>query len=96
MRAGIFPCTLTVLYSSAFELNLPQGERDAFFELVLYPAKASAQVAELYITVGRNRLYASQGRASTNDLAAQARTLFQADANLSNDTTVWHTANGTT
>ena len=47
-----------------------------FFELVLYPAKASAQVAELYITVGRNRLYASQGRASTNDLAAQARTLF--------------------
>jgi hypothetical protein len=64
---------------------LPQSERDAFFELVLYPAKASSQVAELYITVGRNRLYASQGRASTNDLAAQARTLFQADADLSND-----------
>jgi hypothetical protein len=29
-------------------------------------------------------LYASQGRASTNDLAAQARALFQADADLSN------------
>jgi Glycosyl hydrolase family 115/Gylcosyl hydrolase family 115 C-terminal domain len=62
---------------------LPENQRDAFFELVLYPAKASAQVAELYITVGRNRLYASQGRASTNDLAAQARALFQADADLS-------------
>jgi glycosyl hydrolase family 115 (putative glucuronidase)/glycosyl hydrolase family 115 len=64
---------------------LPENQRDAFFQLVLYPAKASAQVAELYITVGRNRLYASQGRASTNDLAAQARALFQADADLSNE-----------
>lgn len=64
---------------------LPENARDAFFELVLYPAKASAQVAELYITVGRNRLYASQGRASTHDLAARARALFQADAELSND-----------
>ncbi len=63
--------------------ELPQNMRDAFFQLVLYPTKASAQVAELYITVARNRLYADQGRASANDLAAQARTLFQADADLS-------------
>jgi Glycosyl hydrolase family 115/Gylcosyl hydrolase family 115 C-terminal domain len=63
--------------------SLPQNERDAFFELVLYPAKASAQVAELYVTAGKNQLYASQGRASTNDLAAQARMLFHADAELS-------------
>jgi hypothetical protein len=63
--------------------SLPENERDAFFELVLYPVKASAQVAELYIAVGRNHLYASQGRASTNDLAAKARALFQADADLS-------------
>jgi glycosyl hydrolase family 115 (putative glucuronidase)/glycosyl hydrolase family 115 len=62
---------------------LPENERDAFFELVLYPTKASAQVAELYITVGKNRLYAGQGRASANDLATQARALFQADADLS-------------
>lgn len=64
--------------------KLPEDERDAFFELVLYPTKASAQVAELYITAGKNHLYASQGRASANDLAAQARALFQADADLSN------------
>ena len=64
--------------------KLPEDERDAFFELVLYPTKASAQVAELYMTAGKNHLYASQGRASTNDLAAQARALFQADADLSN------------
>jgi hypothetical protein len=63
--------------------KLPENQRDAFFELVLYPTKASAIVTELYITAGRNQLYASQGRASANDMAAQARALFQADADLS-------------
>lgn len=62
--------------------KLPESQRDAFFQLVLYPAKASAVVAQLYITTGRNQLYAGQGRASTNDLVAQARSLFQADADL--------------
>jgi Glycosyl hydrolase family 115 len=65
--------------------SLPENERDAFFQLVLYPAKASAQVTELYATVGKNHLYASQGRASANDLAAKARALFQADADLSGE-----------
>lgn len=62
--------------------KLPPEARDAFFQLVLYPTKASAIVNELYITVGRNRLHAAQGRASTNELAAKARALFQADADL--------------
>ena len=62
--------------------KLPEDLRDAFFELVLYPVKASAIVNELYITAGRNQLYASQGRAGANDLAAQARARFQADADL--------------
>jgi hypothetical protein len=65
--------------------KLPENERDAFFELVLYPTKASEQVNDLYITTAKNRLYAGQGRASANDLAAQARALFKADADLSAD-----------
>jgi len=63
--------------------KLPETQRDAFFELVLHPTKASATLTELYITAGKNQLYATQGRASTNDLAAQARALFQTDADLS-------------
>ena len=43
--------------------------RDAFYQLVLYPTKASAIVTELYVTAGRNQLYAAQGRAATNELA---------------------------
>jgi hypothetical protein len=63
--------------------ELPAAYQDAFFELVLYPIKASAIVNELYITAAENRLYATQGRVSANDLATRARTLFEADAALS-------------
>jgi hypothetical protein len=63
--------------------GLPENTKDAFFELVLFPTKASFQVSELYITAGKNRWYAGQGRASANDLAARAKGLFQADADLS-------------
>jgi len=62
---------------------LPAVSRDAFFELVLHPAKAYGQVAKLYIAAGRNKLYASQGRASANDEVARVKTLFQADIDLS-------------
>jgi endo-1,4-beta-D-glucanase Y len=62
---------------------LPDNAKDAFFQLVLYPTKASAIVTQLYVTAAKNQLYASQGRASTNDLAAKARALFKADAELS-------------
>ncbi|TFW15678.1 glycosyl hydrolase 115 family protein [Duganella callida] len=61
---------------------LPAARRDAFFQLVLYPVKASAVVNELYVTAGLNRLYGLQGRASTNDMAARARALFAEDAEL--------------
>jgi len=75
------------LAARAEEINqqLPENERDAFFEQVLYPVKACEIVNELYITVAKNRLYASQGRASANDYAAQARALFRADADLSSN-----------
>jgi hypothetical protein len=63
--------------------RLPDNAKDAFFELVLYPTKACAQVNELYIAAAKNQLYASQGRASANDFAARVREMFQADADLS-------------
>jgi endo-1,4-beta-D-glucanase Y len=62
--------------------KLPASARDAFYQLVLFPAKACAQVNELYITAGRNALYARQGRAATNDLAGDVEALFKADAAL--------------
>jgi hypothetical protein len=62
--------------------KLPAEQRDAFFQLVLFPIQATANLNELYYTVARNRLYAEQGRASTNELAEQARKLYARDADL--------------
>ena len=62
--------------------TLPATQRDAFYQLVLFPTKASAVVNALYLVAAKNALYARQGRASTNDFAAQTRTLFQTDLDL--------------
>jgi Glycosyl hydrolase family 115/Gylcosyl hydrolase family 115 C-terminal domain len=63
--------------------KLPENYRDAFFQLVLFPLKAPAVVTQLYVADGKNQLYAKQGRVSANDVAAEVRALFQADADLS-------------
>lgn len=65
------------------EKKLPDAYRDAYFQLVLHPVQACANLNELYYTVALNRLYASQGRASTNDLALKAQKLFDRDKALS-------------
>jgi len=62
--------------------KLPKNKQDAFYELVLFPTKASALVNELYLAAGKNILYARQSRASTNDMAKKTRDLFQADTSL--------------
>jgi hypothetical protein len=63
--------------------KLPSNERDAFYETVLYPVRASEIVNELYIAAAKNRLFASQGRPVANDYAVRAQTLFRDDAELS-------------
>jgi hypothetical protein len=68
--------------AEAIGAELPAQYRDAFFELVLHPVKASAVVNDLYVSAGLNRLYATQGRTSTNDMAARVRKLFALDAEI--------------
>ena len=63
--------------------SLPAEYRDAFYQLVLHPVQASANLNDLYVTVALNRRAAAQGRASTNDLANRARRLFERDAEIS-------------
>ncbi len=75
----------TVARAEKINAELPEDERAAFFELVLYPAKASAVVQNMYIEAGRNALYARQGRASANDVAAKVKELFAEDAQLTNE-----------
>ncbi|HET7624732.1 MAG TPA: glycosyl hydrolase 115 family protein [Verrucomicrobiae bacterium] len=62
--------------------KLPEEKRAAFYELVLFPTKASAQLNEMYLAAAKNNLYARQGRAGANDFAEQTRALFAAETNL--------------
>lgn len=73
------------LVQQAEKINaiLPAEYKDAFFQLVLHPVKASANLNEMYVTAARNHLYAAQGRATTNALAERVRKLFDQDAALS-------------
>lgn len=73
-----------LLAKKAEKINaqLPPESRDAFYELVLFPVKACAQLNALYLAAAKNNLYAKQGRASANDFAAKTRALFIAQTNL--------------
>jgi len=80
--------TLANKADSIYKL-LPAALHDAYYQLVLYPVKACANLNELYYTVGLDHLYAGQGRASTNLMAEKAETLYIRDSLLSkyyNDT----------
>ncbi|HEY2350199.1 MAG TPA: glycosyl hydrolase 115 family protein, partial [Puia sp.] len=63
--------------------KIPAAYRDAYYQLVLYPVKACANLNKLYVTSGKNRLYAEQGRASANDEGDNVKKYFKADSLLS-------------
>lgn len=61
------------------EQKLPKEDRDAYFQLVLHPIQASANLTRLYVAVAKNRLYAKQGRTSTALYATLAKNYFAED-----------------
>lgn len=62
--------------------EIPAEYKDAYYQLVLFPVQACANLNELYVTVAKNHLYAKQGRAATNAMAEKAQRLFEKDAAL--------------
>lgn len=72
------------LAQKAQEINdqLKPEYKDAYYQLILYPVLASANLNELYVTAAKNHLYADQGRASANDYAEKVKELFKKDAEL--------------
>jgi hypothetical protein len=74
------------LAEKAEQINkaMPSKYKDAYYQLVLYPVAACANLNDLRVTIGKNFLYAKQGRAATNDMAEKAKELFAKDKELSN------------
>ena len=64
--------------------QIPDPQKDAYYQLIMHPVEACANLYELYYTVAKNKLYAKQGRVSANALAAKADSLYQRDAAISN------------
>ncbi|GAA4777218.1 glycosyl hydrolase 115 family protein [Stakelama sediminis] len=62
--------------------DIPADAQDAYFELVLHPVLATANLNHLYYTVALNHQAAAQGRADTNALADAAKRYFERDALL--------------
>jgi hypothetical protein len=62
--------------AEAIEKQLPANARDAYFQIVLHPILASANLNELYVTVAKNRRAAEQKLPETNWLADRAEALY--------------------
>ena len=73
-----------VKQAEAINKQLKPEYRDTFYQLVLHPVVASANLNELYLNVAKNHLYAEQGRASTNTYAEKVKLLFEKDAEITN------------
>jgi hypothetical protein len=63
--------------------SLPQADQAAFYQLVLYPVKATANLYALRQAQFLNRRYWTQGRAATNDFAATAEARLSDDQAMS-------------
>jgi hypothetical protein len=70
--------------AEAINQKLPAADRDAYYQLVLHPVQACANLNELYYTVAQNREAAKNGYATTNALAEKAKALFAKDTEIKN------------
>lgn len=62
--------------------KLPKEAQDAYYQLVLYPVEACANLNEMYVAAAKNKLYRMQDRASTNYYADKVKALFFKDADF--------------
>lgn len=58
------------------------NEADAFYQLVYFPIEISANLYSMYWYLAKNKQYAKENRASTNEMAQKVRDLFIRDSLL--------------
>jgi hypothetical protein len=60
--------------------KIEEEKRDSFFQLVLYPARASFNIFKMHYYASKNKFYAEQNRAATNDYADLTAQTFAVEA----------------
>ena len=73
------------LLKSTEKINdeLPAEYKDAFFELVLHPVKAFANLQDIYSAVAWNNLYAKENNPQANKYADEAKQFYTNDSLIS-------------
>jgi hypothetical protein len=64
-------------------IAMPKQYKNAFYQLVLHPVEACANLNEMYFDAAKNKLYAMQGRAATNLMCTNVKELFKKDSAIS-------------
>ncbi|MEO6600906.1 MAG: glycosyl hydrolase 115 family protein, partial [Polyangiaceae bacterium] len=76
--------------ATAVSDSLPANKKDAFYEMVLYPLRASKLQNEKYIAAGKAELYAAQGRTASvtkyRTMSTNAYNTIRSDLTYYNDT----------
>jgi hypothetical protein len=76
--------------ATAVSDSLPAPKKDAFYEMVLYPLRASQLTMQMYIAASKTDLFARQGRTASvtkyRKLASDAYQTIQSDLEYYNDT----------
>ena len=60
--------------------KMPAEYKDAYYQLVLHPVEACANLNELYYYTAKNKLYAAQGNAAANTMADSVKKCFERDS----------------
>jgi hypothetical protein len=64
--------------------KMPENTKDAFYQLVLHPITACANLNEMYLETAKNKYYLQQGNAlAANAAAAEVKRLFDTDQQIS-------------
>ncbi|HXS17879.1 MAG TPA: hypothetical protein VN764_11855, partial [Polyangiaceae bacterium] len=73
-----------VTKAEELEAQLPENMKDAYYQLVLHPILACANLNEMYVSQAKNQRFAGQGRASTNTMADRVGDLYENDTTITN------------
>ncbi len=82
-----------MLYQQAATIGkvLPRSFQDAYFQLVLHPVMASANLYSMYHAVAMNRYYAQRNDTTANKFASDAKMFYENDSMI---TLQYHRLNG--
>lgn len=71
--------------TEAISKDIPAEYKDAYFELVLHPVKACANLQEMYYNAALNKWYAAQGSIAANRYADKVKELYGKDSLVSRE-----------